>query len=588
MLRVLRGLPSLQRKLLYVILASALVLLIYLLITSHEGQFNVHEKDKISAPRPSSSSIAPQNEVEIKESESSKNSEAGKLTIDVNDFEGNHLDIDDVVAGNNDVDNADGVDKNNGNNHVGNAHVDDNNKQPAKHPYTGPTNDRQRAVVEAFQHAWQSYKKYAWGHDELKPLSRTWHDWFGVGLSIVDSLDTIHIMGLTQEFQLGRNWVAENLTLSSQNEVLLFEIVIRALGGLLSAYHLSGDEMFLQKADELGEVLMPCFNGPTAIPCRVLHMKGPSPRYQEISTAESGTIQLEFRDLSRSTKKSKYEEAAMATSQHIHQLEKLDGLVACFINANTGQFRKTSTVSVGASADSYYEYLLKQWIQTGKKIDWLKQDYLDAVDGIKKHLYKQTEPNHWAFVGAYHSMVSHHFRMEMEHLACFLPGTLALGYIAGAGNQDHLDMAAELTHTCYMMYKRMPTGLSPEVAYMNINSNGKEDILMSSGAHYNLQRPETVESLFYMYRATGEDKYREWGWEIFQAFEKYTRVPYGYASIDSVHRPDNVGHRDKMETFYLAETLKYLYLLFSDNSDLLPLDKFVINTEAHPLPVYDS
>ena len=97
-----------------------------------------------------------------------------------------------------------------------------------------------------------------------------------------------------------------------------------------------------------------------------------------------------------------------------------------------------------------------------------------------------------------------------------------------------------------------------------------------------------MESIFYLYRATGEQKYRDWGWQIFQAFEKYTKVKDGYASIDSVRRPENPGYRDKMETFYLAETLKYLYLLFSDNPDLMALDKWVINTEAHPLPVYTS
>ena len=111
---------------------------------------------------------------------------------------------------------------------------------------------------------------------------------------------------------------------------------------------------------------------------------------------------------------------------------------------------------------------------------------------------------------------------------------------------------------------------------------------LQGGAHHNLQRPETVESIFYMYRATKDPKYRDWGWNIFQAFEKHTRVEHGYASIDNVRRPERVGYRDKMETFYLAETLKYLYLLFSDDPDLIALDKWVINTEAHPLPVYSS
>ena len=91
-----------------------------------------------------------------------------------------------------------------------------------------------------------------------------------------------------------------------------------------------------------------------------------------------------------------------------------------------------------------------------------------------------------------------------------------------------------------------------------------------------------------MYKVTKDPMYRDWGWEIFKSFETYTKLAEGYASISSVKRTENPGYRDKMESFYLAETLKYLYLLFSDDESLLPLDKFVFNTEAHPLPVYNS
>ena len=102
---------------------------------------------------------------------------------------------------------------------------------------------------------------------------------------------------------------------------------------------------------------------------------------------------------------------------------------------------------------------------------------------------------------------------------------------------------------------------------------------------YNIHRPETVESLFYLYRATKDPVYRQWGWKIFSAFEKHTKLAEGYASISDVLTPK---YTDKMETFYLAETLKYLYLLFSDDVSVLSLDDFVFNTEAHPLPVYNS
>ncbi|XP_005106072.1 endoplasmic reticulum mannosyl-oligosaccharide 1,2-alpha-mannosidase-like [Aplysia californica] len=103
---------------------------------------------------------------------------------------------------------------------------------------------------------------------------------------------------------------------------------------------------------------------------------------------------------------------------------------------------------------------------------------------------------------------------------------------------------------------------------------------------HNLLRPETLESLFYMYRFTGDKKYRDWGWQIFLAFEKHTKVPdAGYSSIHNVKDAGNPRFRDKMESFFLSETLKYLYLLFSDDPNLISLDKFVFNSEGHPLPI---
>ena len=107
---------------------------------------------------------------------------------------------------------------------------------------------------------------------------------------------------------------------------------------------------------------------------------------------------------------------------------------------------------------------------------------------------------------------------------------------------------------------------------------------------HNLLRPETVESLFVMHRITGDEKYRTYGWNIFQAFEKYTRVETGgYVSLNNVKASDGSpgGGRDKMESFFLGETLKYLYLLFSD-VNITPLDKWVFNTEAHPLPIREG
>ena len=198
-----------------------------------------------------------------------------------------------------------------------------------------------------------------------------YYDWFGLGLSIVDSLDTMYIMNLKEEFDESRNWVDQYLKLDVNRDVNLFEVTIRVLGGLLSAYHLSGDRMFLTKATDLGNRLLPCFNSPSSVPfsdVNLFTMKAHSPkRSPDSSTSEVTTIQLEFRDLSRCSKNPVYEEMSHKVNIKIHELEKNEGLVPIFVNANSGTFRSFATISLGARADSYYEYLVKQWLQTGKK-----------------------------------------------------------------------------------------------------------------------------------------------------------------------------------------------------------------------------
>lgn len=269
--------------------------------------------------------------------------------------------------------------------------------------FSGPTNERQSAVVAAFKHAWKGYKKYAWGHDHLKPITGTFHDWFNLGLTIVDALDTIYVMGLTEEFAEAREWVDNSLHFDVNRDVNLFEVTIRVLGSLLSSYHLSGDKMFLDKAVDLGTRLLPCFNSDSGVPYSDVNLatrKAHSPKWSpDSSTSEVTTIQLEFRDLSRCTGDPKFEDSAAKVSLHVHGLEKTEGLVPIFINANTGHFRSYSTITLGARGDSYYEYLLKQWIQTGQTIDYLRDDFIEAISGVMKHLTRRTAQNKYLFVG---------------------------------------------------------------------------------------------------------------------------------------------------------------------------------------------
>ncbi|XP_067661759.1 endoplasmic reticulum mannosyl-oligosaccharide 1,2-alpha-mannosidase-like isoform X2 [Haliotis asinina] len=447
--------------------------------------------------------------------------------------------------------------------------------------------DKQKAVVAAFRHAWNAYKKHSWGHDELHPISKTHSEWFGVGLTLVDSLDTMVIMGLREEFDEGKEWVKTNLNFNVNRDVNLFEITIRVMGSLLSAYHLSGEDIFKEKAIDLGNRLMPCFNTGSKVPFSDVNLasgRAHAPRWgPDSSTSEVTTIQLEFRDLSRISGEKKFEDIVHDVSMHVHSLPKTSGLVPIFINAQSGNFRQSGTITVGARGDSYYEYLLKQWIQSGKKLDVFKDDYVEAIAGMKEKLVRRSEPSKLLFVGELLSGRS--FSPKMDHLVCFLGGTLALGSYYGLG-EDHMDFAKELTHTCYQTYNKMPTKLSPEITYFNMAPGAQEDLIVKPLDAHNLLRPETVESLLYMHRLTGDKKYREWGWQIFQAFEKYTKIPDGgYSSINNVKNMGSPGFRDKMESFFLSETLKYLYLLFSDDPKVISFDEYVFNSEGHALPI---
>ena len=184
-----------------------------------------------------------------------------------------------------------------------------------------------------------------------------------------------------------------------------------------------------------------------------------------------------------------------------------------------------------------------------------------------------------AFLGKL-AQIFHNFRQSGRVAAHDLK---RLGFADGA---TQLDVAAELTAGCREMYKRNPLGMGPEIGHFNVDDeHAADDMLIKPADAHSLLRPEYVESLYVLWRVTGEQRYRDWGWDVWRGIERYARVDTGgYASIESVLE-DPPRQRDHMESFFVAETLKYLHLLFEDDAAVLPLDAWVLNTEAHPLPV---
>ncbi|KAG2213162.1 hypothetical protein INT47_011311 [Mucor saturninus] len=470
------------------------------------------------------------------------------------------------------------------------------------------TASRQQQIINAFRHAWKGYSQDAYGKDEYQPLSHSGHDWApgGVGLMIIDSLDTILLMNLTTEYNQARQWVATSLDFNKNQGVNVFETTIRILGGLLSAYHLSNnDKLYLEKAVDLGDRLLYAFNTDSGIPYSDINLSTGVPNsYGSSSTAEAATIQLEFKYLSHLTGDMKYWDAAEKVMERLNELVTavdagaVDGLVPIYIEAMEGNF-VSREIRLGSRGDSYYEYLLKQYLQTDKSEIKYRERYDHAVDGIKKHLVKYTYPNHLMYIAemmdSKYPSITHN---KMDHLVCFMGGNFVLGVTEGSSihELDPLDakdaedfrLGQELTRTCYEMYNMTETGLASEIVYLNtFEQSGPEqpDMEINYQDAHSLLRPETLESIFLLYRMTGEEKYREWGWKIFEAFEKHTKLEGGgYAALKDVTKlPATKDNR--MDTFFLAETLKYLYLLFSPD-DIIPLEGYVFNTEAHPLPVF--
>lgn len=166
----------------------------------------------------------------------------------------------------------------------------------------------------------------------------------------------------------------------------------------------------------------------------------------------------------------------------------------------------------------------------------------------------------------------------MDHLVCSIPGVLAFGTLfekADTGkNAAHLELSRKIMETCYEMYHQQPTGLAPEaVSFPKLSVRENQHRL----------RPEAIESLFYLYRVTKDPRYREYGWEIFQAMEKHARTANGYGTVTDVSQvPAQV--EDSTESFFLAETLKFHYLL-QGPEQVLPLDEYVFSSQAHPLHI---
>jgi mannosyl-oligosaccharide alpha-1,2-mannosidase len=395
-----------------------------------------------------------------------------------------------------------------------------------------------------------------------------------MGATIVDSLDTLYIMGLMDEFNEAREFVSK-LDVNVDRMISFFETTIRMVGGLLSAHALSGDSVFAEKAQELADRLMPAFDTPSKLPRTTINPRtgvstNPSWTGGRGVLAEMGTVQLEYSHLNCITGNSVYEQKSMSVYTLLNSLPlSRPGLYPVFVQTeNRSPSFGNSQITLGALGDSYYEYLLK--VSLYRDDYEVRQMWETAASAIASQLVQQDEDGHIYIAEMTPDGTLHH---KMDHLACFAAGMFMLG---ADGRHEYSQLALALADTCAAMYDT-PTGIGPEVAEFHTGH-----LVSAGGAKHYLLRPEAIEAWFYMWRYTHDQHWRDVAWNAFQAIEKECRTEHGYSGIRDVMRVGSAKD-DSQQSFFLAETLKYFYLIFEDDG-VVPLDQYIFNTEAHPLP----
>jgi mannosyl-oligosaccharide alpha-1,2-mannosidase len=472
--------------------------------------------------------------------------------------------------------------------------------------------------------------------DEVTPLSGTHKNGFGGwGATLVDSLDTLWIMGMQDDFDLAINELRNiQFTTMSATKVNVFETTIRYLGGLMSAYDLSGHKygVLLDKATELGDMLYAAFDTPNHMPVtRWNWRKGALGEDQAAEkrclVAEVGSLSMEFTRLSQLTGDDRWYDAIARITDQFEQSQsksKVPGLWPVFIDAANKDFHSDTTYTFGGMADSVYEYLPKQHLMLGGRTNQYRDMYLAALAKAKEVLFfRALNPENKGILIPGTIRYRNRKRTERvaqgQHLTCFAGGMVALG--ARIFSQpEEIETARQLVEGCLWSYESMPSGIGPETftpatclpeswpdaeedsclwsterwhkaILSHSNSLGDVENLAERAqvvidarrlppgfvsiddSRYML-RPEAIESVFVLYRITGDKTLQDRAWKMFTSINAAAKTDIAFASVNDVtaEQPELF---DSMESFWTAETLKYFYLIFAE-PDVISLDDYVL------------
>ena len=406
--------------------------------------------------------------------------------------------------------------------------------------------DAARDVRDEFFHAWLGYKTYAWGYDEVRPVSGKPADFFipghSFGLSIVEALDSLYVMGFDDELEHCVLWLRKNLSFDVDGEVQMFEAVIRMVAGLITGYYATGERFLLDGARDLADRLLVCFTkSPTGAPYRYANLRTGAVRDPKSNLAEIGSNILEFGDLSRLTGDPKYLNASMRALEAVMSQKSSLDLLGTEFDVEKGTFIGTGDVAPDEPVDSFYEYLWGGWAMLGiaKTRDW----YRTLTDSILARKSIRIDGRLWFQLVDYQTGEPKSDATVSE-LASFYAELLAKGGNRAQG-EAYFDSWTAVADTY---------GLIPEeIDYRTFATNDPKYWM----------RPEYANSAFDLWFLTHDEKYRRAAYTHFNQVRANCRVERGYTVLlDVTTRPMKQG--DYFPAYAFSENFKYLYLMFAD------------------------
>lgn len=410
-------------------------------------------------------------------------------------------------------------------------------------------------------HAWNGYKRFAWGLDEVRPVSGTGSNFFipehSFGLSIIEALDTLYVMELDQELDRCVRWLRTNVDFDVDGNVQMFEAVIRMVAGLLAGYYATGERFMLDAAKDLADRLLPCFaKSPTGAPYRFANLRTGAVSDPKSNLAEIGSNVLEFGDLSRLTGDPKYLNASIRAFETVIAKRSQLNLLGTNFDIETGSFTDHDDVAPDEPVDSFYEYLWGGWQMLGlqQTRDW----FALLTPAILAYNLVHYDGRLW-FQTVDYTDGRPTGNTQLSELSAF--------YAELVAKSGHRDVGSSFYDSWTDVLDRY--GIFPEVIDVKT--------LAIVDPRYGL-RPEYVNSAFDLWFLTGNEKYRKTGYRYFEALRENCRVANGYTALTDIRtRPMTAG--DHFPAYSFSENFKYLYLMFAD-SKRFDASNYYLNTEG--------